>query len=64
MIARLLEFTDIADEVRHFVFEADCNELDFLAARELRSLRSEFFHAREQSVDLRQGFPPGFTGLR
>jgi len=33
MIARLLEFTDIADEVRHFVFEADCDELDFLAGQ-------------------------------
>ena len=31
MNARLLEFTDIADEVRHFVLEAtDCDELDFL----------------------------------
>jgi ferredoxin-NADP reductase len=33
MIARLLEFTDIADEVRHFVFEADCDQLDFLAGQ-------------------------------
>lgn len=33
MIARLLEFTDIADEVRHFVFEADCEQLDFLAGQ-------------------------------
>lgn len=30
MIARLIETTDIADEVRHFVFEADTKELVFL----------------------------------
>jgi CDP-4-dehydro-6-deoxyglucose reductase len=30
MIARLIEDVDIADEVRHFVFEADCEELDYL----------------------------------
>jgi len=30
MIARLVEFADIGDEVRHFVFEADGKELDFM----------------------------------
>lgn len=30
MIARLLEFADVTDEVRHFVFEAECDDFDFL----------------------------------
>lgn len=34
MIGRLLEFTDIADEVRHFVFEApDLEKLEFVAGQ-------------------------------
>ena len=30
MNARLIEFTDIADEVRHFVFEADTEDFSFI----------------------------------
>lgn len=30
MIARLIEFTDIADEVRHFVFEAEAQDFSFI----------------------------------
>ena len=30
MIARLMEFTDIADEIRHFVFDAETAEFSFI----------------------------------
>lgn len=33
MIAKLIEFADIGDEVRHFVFEADTEDFSFIAGQ-------------------------------